>query len=200
VGREGLDVGHDGVGALLAAPLLAAPLYHGMTVGYDPRIHHRRSIRLAGYDYSHAGACFVTICTHNRALSLQAEPVREVVRLAWCGLSARFPIVALDEFVIMPNHVHAIIILVDAAIRGAASSAPTGMGGGAATLGHVVRAFKSISAIEANKILGQSNRPFWQRNYYEHIIRDEEELSVLRQYIRDNPGNWLDDPDNPSNM
>jgi REP element-mobilizing transposase RayT len=187
-----------GVGALLAAPLLAAPLlatplYHGMTVGYDPRIHHRRSIRLAGYDYSQAGAYFVTICTHNRALSLQAEPVREVVRLAWCGLPARFPIVALDEFVIMPNHVHAIIILADAASRGAASSAPT-------TLGHVIRAFKSISAIEANKILGQSNRPFWQRNYYEHIIRDEEEVSALRQYIRDNPSNWLDDPDNPSNM
>jgi len=175
-----------------------------MTVGYDPRIHHRRSIRLAGHDYSQVGAYFVTICTHNRALSLQAEPVREVIRLAWCGLSARFPIVALDEFVIMPNHVHAIIILADAAgaplDRGAASSAPTGMGGGAATLGHVVRAFKSISAIEANKILGQSNRPFWQRNYYEHIIRDEEELSVLRRYIRDNPGNWPDDPDNPSNM
>jgi len=163
-----------------------------MTVGYDPRLHHRRSIRLAGYDYSHAGAYFVTICTHNRALSLQAEPVREVVRLAWCGLSARFPIVTLDEFVIMPNHVHAIIILVDAA------GAP--LDRGAATLGHVVRAFKSISATEANKILGQSNRPFWQRNYYEHIIRDEEELTVLRQYIRDNPGNWLDDPDNPSNM
>ena len=92
----------------------------------------------------------------------------------------------------MPNHVHAIIILVDAA------GAP--LDRGAATLGHVVRAFKSISATEANKILGQSNRPFWQRNYYEHIIRDEEELTVLRQYIRDNPGNWLDDPDNPSNM
>jgi REP element-mobilizing transposase RayT len=168
-----------------------------MTVGYDPRIHHRRSIRLAGYDYSQVGAYFVTICTHSRALSLQAEPVREVVRLAWCGLSARFPIVALDEFVVMPNHVHGIIILADA---GAASSAPTGMRGRAATLGHVVRAFKSISAIDANKILGQSNRPFWQRNYYEHIIRDEEELSVLRRYIRDNPGGWLDDPDNPSNM
>ncbi|MGD0205840.1 MAG: transposase [Dehalococcoidia bacterium] len=180
-----------------------------MTVGYDPRIHHRQSIRLAGYDYSHAGAYFVTICTHNRALSLQPEPVREVVRLAWCGLSARFPIVALDEFVIMPNHVHGIIIFADAAgatfgrgeaSSGAASSAPTDMRGRAATLGHVVRAFKSISAIEANKILGQSNRPFWQRNYYEHIIRDEEELSALRQYIRDNPGDWLDDPDNPSNL
>jgi putative transposase len=164
-----------------------------MTVGYDPRIHHRQSVRLAGYDYAHAGAYFVTICIHNRALSLQPEPVREAVRLAWCGLSARFPIVALDEFVIMPNHVHGIIILADgAASSGAASSAPT--------LGDVVRAFKSISAIEANKILGQSNRPFWQRNYYEHIIRDEEELSALRQYIRDNPGDWLDDPDNPSNL
>jgi hypothetical protein len=115
-----------------------------MTVGYDPRIHHRRSIRLAGHDYSHAGAYFVTICTHNRALSLQAEPVREVVRLAWCGLPERFPIVALDEFVIMPNHVHGIIILADAASGDAASSAPT--------LGHVVRAFKSISATEANPI------------------------------------------------
>ena len=104
----------------------------------------------------------------------------------------------------MSNHVHAIIILADPAgaplDRGAASGAPTGMRGRTATLGDVVRAFKSTSAIEANKILGQSNRPFWQRNYYEHIIRDEEELSVLRRYIRDNPGNWPDDPDNPSSM
>jgi hypothetical protein len=87
--------------------------------------------------------------------------------------------------------------LADAASRDAASK---GAASGAPTLGDVVRAFKSISAIEANKILGQSNRPFWQRNYYEHIIRDEKELTALRQYIRDNPGNWLDDPDNPSNM
>jgi REP element-mobilizing transposase RayT len=159
---------------------------------YDPQIHHRRSVRLAGYDYWQAGAYFITICTHNRELSLQAEAVREVVRLAWHGLPARFPVVALDEFGIMPNHVHGIIILAEAASGGAASSAPT--------LGHVVRAFKSISAIEANKILGRSDRPFWQRNYYEHVIRDEEELDVIRRYIRDNPRNWLDDPDNPSNM
>ncbi len=168
---------------------------------YDPQIHHRRSIRLAGYDYSQAGAYFITICTHNRELSLQAEPVWEVVRLAWCGLPARFPVVALDEFVIMPNHIHGIIILPEAAAsRDAASSAPTGIKGRVPTLGHVLRAFKSISAIRANNILGQSNRPFWQRNYYEHIIRDEEELNVIRQYIRDNPRNWLDDPDNPSNV
>jgi len=155
---------------------------------YDPQIHHRRSIRLAGHDYSQAGAYFITICTHNGDLSLQDESVREVVRSAWCGLPDRFPGVALDEFVIMPNHIHGIIVLAG----GAASGAPT--------LERIVRAFKSISAIGANRVLGRSNRPFWQRNYYEHIIRDDEELNAIRQYILDNPRNWPDDPENPSNM
>jgi putative transposase len=158
-------------------------------VRYDPQVHHRRSIRLAGYDYSQGGAYFITICTHNRELSLQREPVQEAVRSAWCGLPARFPGVALDEFVMMPNHIHGIIVLAE---EGAASSAPT--------LGQIVRAFKSISAIAANRVLGRSNRPFWQRNYYEHVIRDEEELNAIRQYIVDNPSGWADDPENPSNM
>jgi REP element-mobilizing transposase RayT len=156
-------------------------------VKYDPQVHHRRSVRLGGYNYSQAGAYFVTICTHDRELSLQAESVRDVVRSAWCGLPARFPGVALDEFVIMPNHIHGIIILEG----GAASSAPT--------LGRVVRAFKSISGIQGNRVLGRSNRPFWQRSYHEHVIRDEGELDVVRQYIQANPGNWPDDPENPSN-
>lgn len=87
----------------------------------------------------------------------------------------------------MPNHVHGIIIL-----GGAVSSAPT--------LGTIIRAFKSISAIQSNKMLNRSGLPFWQRNYYEHVIRDEDELNTIRRYIRDNPSNWLDDPDNPSNL
>jgi len=154
---------------------------------YDPQIHRRRSIRLPGHAYWEAGAYFITVCTRDRELSLQGELVQEVVRSAWCGLPARFPGVELDEFVIMPNHVHGIVVLTG----GAASGAPT--------LGQVVRAFKSIAAIEASRILGRSNQPFWQRNYYEHVIRDEEGLNTVRQYIRDNPGNWLDDPENPSN-
>ena len=105
----------------------------------------------------------------------------------WHDLPARFPTVALDEFTVMPNHIHGIIFLM-----GAASSAPT--------LGKVIRAFKSISAIEANKALNRSGQPFWQRSYYEHIIRDEDELHALRQYIRDNPLKWDEDPDNPSNL
>ena len=153
---------------------------------YRPQGLHRRSIRLQGFDYSQAGAYFITICTHNRALFLQAERVQEVVRSAWHDLPLRFPSVVLDEFVIMPNHVHGIISL-----RGAASSAPT--------LGRVVRAFKSVSAIAANKALGRSGQPFWQHNYYEHVIRDEEELNAVRRYIRENPLKWSDDPDNPAN-
>lgn len=154
---------------------------------YDPQIHHRRSIRLPGYNYSQPGAYFVTICTDNRDLLLETERVQELVRSAWYALPARFPTIALDEFVIMPNHIHGIIIL-----RGAASSAPT--------LGTVVRAFKSISAIEANNILGRLGQPFWQRNYYEHVIRNDDELNRIRQYIRDNPLKWAEDPYNPSNL
>jgi putative transposase len=159
---------------------------------YDPTVHHRRSIRLAGYDYAQPGAYFVTICTCNRELSLQTERVKDAVRSAWLGLPARFPRVVLDEFVVMPNHLHGIIILAPtAASKGAASGTPT--------LGQIIRAFKSLAAIEANRILGSSGRPFWQRNYYEHVIRDENELNTIRQYTRDNPVNWLEDPDNPSN-
>jgi REP element-mobilizing transposase RayT len=178
-----------------------------MTVRYNPQTHHRRSIRLPGHDYSQAGAYFITICTDNRELSLETEPVREAVRSAWYGLGARFPSVALDEFAIMPNHIHGIIILEGEAasaptVLGAASSAPTVLGAasGAPTVGKAIRAFKSLSAINANRVLGRSNRPFWQRNYYEHVIRDEEELNAIRQYIRDNPEKWLEDPENPSNM
>ena len=167
-----------------------------MVVKHGPQIHHRRSIRLQGFDYSQAGAYFITICTHNRALFLQAERVQEVVRSAWHDLPVRFPSVVLDEFVIMPNHVHGIIMLM-----GAASGAPTDRAAsGAPTLGRVVRAFKSVSAITANEALGRSGQPFWQRNYYEHVIRDEEELNVVRRYVRENPLRWSDDPDNPANL
>ena len=154
---------------------------------YDPQVHHRRSIRLPGYDYSQPGAYFVTICTHNRDLLLQIESVQEAVRLIWEAIAQRFRAVTLDGFIVMPNHVHGIIILGDTT-------------SGAPTLGAIIRAFKSISAIQSNRILNRSGLPFWQRNYYEHVIRDEDELNIIRQYICDNPRNWLDDPDNPSNL
>jgi len=93
---------------------------------YDPQIHRRRSVRLPGYDYSQPGAYSVTICTHNRELSLQTDQVKEAVRSVWLGLPARFPRVVLDEFVIMPNHVHGIIILAPTAACGGAASGGRG--------------------------------------------------------------------------
>ncbi|MDO8617260.1 MAG: transposase [Dehalococcoidia bacterium] len=158
---------------------------------YDPAIHHRRSIRLRDYDYASAGAYFVTVCTHERQQIL--EPVSHVVHAAWLGLQDRFPDVAVDEFVIMPNHVHGILVLGRTVVEGAASRAPT-------SLADVVCAFKSVSAIAANKFLGRHSQPFWQRNYYERIIRNEDELNRIRQYVRDNPLRWADDPNNPNNV
>jgi len=180
----------------LPRPLAPPPLYYPGVVKYDLRIHHRRSLRLQAFDYSQAGAYSITICTHNRELLLHDETLKERVLSAWQDLVTRFPSIALDEFVIMPNHVHGIIML-----RGATSGsgAARDAASGAPTLGRLVRAFKSVSAIAANEALGRLGQPFWQRNYYEHVIRDEEELNAVRRYIRDNPLNWSDDPDNPAN-
>jgi REP element-mobilizing transposase RayT len=156
---------------------------------YDTNVHHRRSIRLKGYDYSWAGAYFVTVCTHEREMVLEVPAVVRAVQDAWFEIPERFPSVALDEFIAMPNHVHGIIFLVRDLTQGGASPAPT--------LADIVCAFKSISAIAGNRALGRLGRPFWQRNYYERIIRDEDELTDIRQYIRDNAKNWSDDPNNP---
>ena len=185
---------------------------------FDPDVHQRRSIRLAGYDYSSVGFYFVTICIQNRECLLgeivDGEVVLndagQMVEKVWTELPQRYFGVDIDEFIIMPNHFHGIIILqspVGAPLaapsyrqnentnQGAASSAPTDN----KTLGDVVRAFKSISAIGVNKIVGRSGQPLWQRNYYERIIRNEEELHQTRQYIRDNPIQWEFDDENPTN-
>src|SRR3989338_3814074 len=127
---------------------------------------------------------------------LESEPVRHMIQTTWNALPHRFPTIELDEFVIMPNHVHGIIWIVGAPLgapqianpgskQGAASSAPT--------LARVIRAFKSISAIAINQHFHRQGNPVWQRNYYEHIIRTEEDLNRIRQYIQDNSDNWEKD-------
>jgi putative transposase len=158
---------------------------------YDPTVHHRRSIRLPGYDYSQSGAYFVAVCTNNRRLFLTNDTVRDVVQSTWNRLPSRFRNLSLDEFIIMPNHVHGILVL---------AAEPADVPGKRDTLSAVVGAFKSISAILANRALGRSGVPFWQRNYYEHVIRSEEKLNQIRQYIRDNPAKWAEDPNNPYNI
>jgi len=175
---------------------------------FNPEIHHRRSIRLRDFDYATDGAYFVTICAHGREClfgeirdgEMRMNGAGRMVTEIWQTMPQRFPQVALDEYVIMPNHFHGIICIVGAPLAapdvsntdtktGAASSAPT--------LGKIMRCFKSISAIDVNRISDRQGQPLWQRNYYERIIRDEEEFAAIREYIVANPGNWAEDENNP---
>lgn len=156
----------------------------------------RQSIRLRGYDYATPGAYFITVCTQARAClfgdivdqRMVARDHGNVVVDAWRALPSRFVGVTLDAFVLMPNHVHGIIIFEWDRARGA---------GPECSLSDVIRVFKSTSAIAFNRALARTG-PLWQRNYYEHVIRDDEALNRVRQYIHDNPARWAFDHDNPS--
>ena len=176
----------------------------GRRMAYDPSRHHRRSIRLRGYDYALPGAYFVTICAQGRAC-LFGEVVGGEMRLSqaglmiwgvWEGLAGHYPGVALDAFVVMPNHVHGIIVL---AAEGAEVVA-------AMSLSDVVQRFKSFTTARyLQGVVEQGWLPFlgrlWQRNYYEHIIRTETAYQKIRDYIINNPATWADDqlhPENPS--
>jgi putative transposase len=141
---------------------------------------HRRSIRLPYYDYSLSGAYFITICTHKHVCVL-GEIVSEHVRLdlpgeivldCWNNLPGHYPTITLDSIIIMPNHVHGIIWLTGNGARADLKSAPTGC-----TLSEVVRSFKSFSTRRINEFHFTPGSPLWQRNYYEHIIRNERQLT-----------------------
>lgn len=182
---------------------------------FDAQRHRRRSLRLKGHDYAEAGAYFVTVCTQGRTWmfgevvgdSVVLNDAGRSVQDVWNGLPSRFPTIALDAFVVMPNHVHGIVVIRDSD-EGAASSAPTPhdgvpgpVGAGLALpdrLGDIVRAFKSLSAITVNRLLSRSGQPLWQRNYYERVIRSDAELDRVRAYIANNPARWATDPENPA--
>ena len=157
----------------------------------------RRSPRLAGFDYSQPGLYFVTVCTWGRE-PLLGEVIASEVQLsrtgraaleAWEALPLRFPAVALDAFVVMPTHVHGILVLGGDPDRSPDIARPD--------LAAVMRAFKSISGIQGNRALGRTNQPLWQRGYHDHIIRNARELDLIRQYIADNPARWETDADSP---
>lgn len=167
-------------------------------------------MRLNGYDYSQAGAYFVTICTHSRECVL-GDVVDGKMRLneagnialdCWNDLANHYKAIDLDEFVVMPNHVHGIIVIVNpgkvqgfSPQRAGYKPATTSVG----TLPEVVRGFKTFSARRINQARNRTGQPVWQRNYYERVIRDEKTLAAVREYIVDNPAKWAEDRDNPKN-
>ncbi|MDI6761318.1 MAG: hypothetical protein QMD05_10875 [Candidatus Brocadiaceae bacterium] len=180
---------------------------------YNPSTHHRGSIRLKGYDYSRTGAYFITICTQNRRLYFEQYPeLRQIVNGRLNEIPDHFEGVLLDEFVVMPNHIH-VIIIVGAALAAAqnvnvgatARIAPTTNNRAGAspapTVGNIIGAFKSLCVQDWLKYIKQNNvnavGRFWQRNYYEHIIRNEDRLNKIREYIITNPLKWSLDRENP---
>ena len=145
---------------------------------YDVMKYHRRSFRLKGYNYSRPGAYFVTMCLYGREPYLEMPAVRTIAAETWSALPQRFPTIALDEFMVMPDHVHFILWL-----RPDAQNRPT--------LSRIVCAYKSLTAravLAHLRTLGNvCGDHFWQRDYYDHIITHKAELQEIRQYIRDNP-------------
>jgi putative transposase len=171
---------------------------------FDPKIHHRHSIRLKGYDYSQAGAYFVTLVTWQREC-LFGEVVNEEMILnrygeiaaqTWQWLENQYPYVELGAWVVMPNHSHGILIIHDDG-RGGSRSAPT-VKIKHKPLGQLIGAFKTVSTKQINLLRQTEGQIVWQRNYYEHIIRNEREMENIWKYIESNPVMWYDDEENPA--
>lgn len=164
---------------------------------------HRRSIRLPDFDYRQPGAYFVTICTHGRGCNLgqivegevELGPLGEIVDACWRQIASHFPHVELYLHVVMPDHIHGIMIILRRGTpsvegRGTPWRAPTEAFGRPVkgSLPTVIRAFKS-SATRIARGAGLEGRLF-QRGYYERVLRSEEELARVQQYIRLNPEAW----------
>ena len=187
----------------------------GKTKYYNPDIHHRRSIRLKGYDYSQAGAYFVTICAQNREClfgeisdkeMILNDPGRMVKRW-YRKLENKFADIVCDQCAIMPNHAHFVIQTGVGADLRVCPDTDTGeqtLGGEhiGSPLQTVIQWFKTMTTneyIRGVKQNGWSTFPgkLWQRNYYEHVIRNENEFNRIREYIVNNPMQWELDRENP---
>ena len=177
---------------------------------YDPAIHRRNSIRLRGYDYTQPGIYFVTICTYQR-LCLFAQPeLRRIAEQQWLALTHQRPHLSLDGWIVMPNHLHGLIVIeappdgtpaTDShpVVHAANVDRPLGRLGINVTpgsLGAIVRSYKSVVTRRINRLRQTPDEPVWQRGYWERIIRDEHELEATRRYIVENPIRWAEDRDN----
>ena len=170
-------------------------------------IHKRRSIRLQGYDYSQAGAYYFTVCTRDRKClfgevvdsQIHVNRTGQTIQTVWDNLPQFYEGIELDAFVIMPNHVHGVILIGEPV--GAIHESPLPPVPIAERrrmlLSKILGRFKMVTAKQINALRGSSGQPLWQRNYYEHVIRDDQSLKRIRQYIADNPAQWKFDFENP---
>jgi len=188
---------------------------------FDPKIHHRRSIRLKEYDYTQPGAYFITMCAYQR-MHVFGEVVNgemilnetgKIARAEWFKTAELRPYVELyeDEFAVMPNHAHGIIWIVDEAgirqpigirqRRIPTNKTPEKFGRPVkGSIPTIVRAYKSAVTYAVNGAQNMRGAVLWQRNYYEHVVRSNRELNNIGWYILNNPLNWQLDRDNLQNI
>lgn len=190
-------------------------------MAYNPEVHHRQSIRLRDYDYSRAGAYFVTICAWQREClfgevvdgGMRLNDAGRVVTRIWDMLPQRFQDAEVDVFVAMPNHIHGIIVINDPGGVGAIHELPLHASPHASplrklylrdrrnmSLPKIIGYLKMNSAKRINQQRNTPGVPVWQRNYYERIIRDESEWHAIRQYMLDNPVKWEEDENHPARI
>ncbi len=167
----------------------------------------RKSIRLKGYDYTREGAYYVTLCTQNKKCIFgkvveertELNDLGKVVAGSWKWLARRYSYVELDEWIVMPNHFHGILLIRAA---GGSRTAPTASDPVQRSrkikpLGRLIGAFKTVSSTRISQLSSLSGSEVWQRDFYDHVIRDRADLLRIRQYIQENPMLWTEDPYNP---
>jgi putative transposase len=177
---------------------------------YNPDRHHRRSIRLDNYDYARAGAYFVTICIQDRLCTfgevsndrVNLNDSGRLIASLWEDLPDHYPGIGTDAFVLMPNHLHGILVL-ESDAAGRSISPPPGRR--PLTLSELVNRFKTLTTkrySDGVKSLGWRSFPgrLWQRGYFEHVIRNEKSLNDIRRYIDQNPLHWSIDRENPATL
>ena len=198
---------------------------------FDPRIHYRHSVRLQGYDYSQSGVYYITIVTFRREClfggirdgGMQLSGMGHIADENWRAIPAHFPNAELGEFVIMPNHLHGIIIVgatqwvapprdakppidsiavaptqvipITGDSKTIASSQTKPNGPKRGSIGAIIGAYKMSVTRRIQAECNGAN--IWQRNYYEHIIRNDDDHNRIQFYIESNPANWMDDEENP---
>jgi REP-associated tyrosine transposase len=171
---------------------------------FNPKTHHRQSVRLKGYDYTQPGWYFVTVCTHGKRFlfgdvsdgQMLRNGLGDVAQVEWFRSAKLRDDVLTDAFIVMPNHIHGVL-----ARRGTARRAPTVERFGQPVVGSLptlVRAYKAAVTRNVNLIRNTAGEAVWQRNYYEHVIRNDRDLNRVREYICRNPERWPWDRENPA--
>src|SRR3989338_6711686 len=169
-------------------------------------LSRRKALRLKCYDYAAVGAYFVTVCVHQREClfggiidgKIHLNQYGEIVKRQWLQTGEIRSNIKLDEFMIMSNHFHAVFYIIPVGAYGHTPLQSRTFHSPSKSVGAVVRGFKSVVTVQINKLRKTPFMPVWQRNYYDHVIRNDADLNRVRQYIETNPSQWADDAENPA--